>query len=62
MVFRTLGAEGRVLELTEEYMTVWYLGVVFLMVPLMANGALRASGDAQTDESHDAGGRHQCHP
>ena len=48
LVFRTRGAEGRVLELTEEYMTVWYLGVVFLMVPLMANGALRASGDAQT--------------
>lgn len=47
-LFRALGAEGEVLELTKEYMTIWYFGVVLLIVPIMANGALRAMGDAKT--------------
>ena len=29
-------------------MTIWFFGVVFLMVPIIANGALRARGDAKT--------------
>ena len=47
-IFRLLGAEGEILELTKTYMTIWYLGVVFLMVPLVMNGVLRARGDART--------------
>ena len=30
-LFRALGAEGEVLELTKEYMTIWYFGVVLLL-------------------------------
>ena len=29
-------------------MNIWFFGVVFLMVPIIANGALRARGDAKT--------------
>ena len=47
-LFRLLGAEGDVLRLTKEYMTIWYMGAVLLIVPIMANGALRAMGDAKT--------------
>ncbi|MGH1343617.1 MAG: MATE family efflux transporter [Nannocystales bacterium] len=47
-VFRSLGAEPQLLPLLSEYMTIWYAGAVFLVVPMMGTGALRASGDAKT--------------
>ncbi len=47
-VFRALGAEERVLPLLEAYMTIWYAGAVFLVIPMVSTGALRASGDAKT--------------
>lgn len=47
-VFRSLGAEPQLLPLLGEYMTIWYAGAIFLVVPMMGTGALRASGDAKT--------------
>ena len=47
-VFRTLGAEEAVLPLLDEYMTIWYAGAVFLVVPIVGTGAIRANGDART--------------
>ncbi|MBV1861228.1 MAG: MATE family efflux transporter [Nannocystaceae bacterium] len=47
-VFRNLGAEPHLLTLLSEYMTIWYAGAVFLVVPMIGTGALRASGDAKT--------------
>lgn len=47
-LFRALGAEGALLEDVVAYMTPWFLGVGFLVVPMIANGALRALGDPQT--------------
>ena len=47
-VFRSLGAEPELLPLLEAYMTIWYAGAVFLVVPMVGTGALRASGDAKT--------------
>ena len=35
------------LDNVQQYMT-WFVGVAFLVVPMIANGALRASGDAKT--------------
>ena len=58
-IFRALGAEGEVLALTKEYDHLVF-GVVFLMVPLIANGALRASGDADPHAGHDARSHRQC--
>jgi len=47
-LFRALGAEGQLLEDVQSYMTPWFIGVAFLVVPMIANGALRAGGDAKT--------------
>lgn len=47
-LFRAMGAEGQLLTNVKAYMTPWFLGVAFLVVPMIANGALRATGDAKT--------------
>ena len=46
--FRAMGAEGEMLTDVQEYMTPWFIGVAFLVVPMIANGALRAVGDPKT--------------
>ena len=45
-LFALLGAEGAVLDHVVDYMTIWYVGMVFLVVPMVANNILRAGGDA----------------
>ena len=44
-LFTTLGAGPEALPLVRDYMGVWYLGMIFLIVPLVGNSALRASGN-----------------
>ena len=45
-VFDLLGAEDDVRELILGYMRVWYVALPLLMVPTVADGILRANGDA----------------
>ena len=47
-LFRALGASGKILELIKEYMIIWYSGMVFITVPMVGNGAIRAQGDTKT--------------
>ncbi len=47
-VFRLLGAGPDTLPLIKEYMTIWYGGMLFLVVPMVGNSAIRATGDART--------------
>jgi putative MATE family efflux protein len=47
-LFTLLGARGETLDLVREYMSVWYLGMVFIVVPMMGNSAIRATGDTRT--------------
>ncbi len=47
-VFRLLGAGPKTLPLVKEYMTIWYAGMLFLVVPMVGNNAIRSSGDART--------------
>ncbi len=47
-VFRLLGASREVLPLTAKYMRIWYLGVMFVVVPMVGNNAIRATGDVKT--------------
>ena len=47
-LFRLLGASGEVLVYISQYMTIWYLGVVFVVIPMVGNNAIRASGDTKT--------------
>ena len=47
-LFRLLGANEQVLPLVREYMEVWYITVLFVIVPFVGNSAIRATGDTQT--------------
>ena len=46
-IFTALGAEPELLPLLTAYMEIWFAGSIFLVVPMIANGVLRASGDAR---------------
>lgn len=46
-LFRALGAKGLVLEHVQAYMHTWYWGMGFLVVPMVGNGIIRATGDAK---------------
>jgi putative MATE family efflux protein len=47
-VFGALGAQGVVLDFVEVYMQIWYLGVPFVVFPMIGNNILRATGDTFT--------------
>ncbi len=47
-LFKAIGADQRVLPLVKSYMTVWYLGMIFVNVPMVGNNAIRARGDTKT--------------
>ena len=47
-LFTLLGVKPEILPLVREYMQIWYLGMVFLVVPMVGNSVIRAAGDAQT--------------
>ncbi|MBK9371161.1 MAG: MATE family efflux transporter [Deltaproteobacteria bacterium] len=47
-VFTAMGADATTLPMIREYMGPWYLSIVLLVVPMMGNAALRASGDSMT--------------
>jgi putative MATE family efflux protein len=44
-VFTLLGAKGRVLELVKQYMLIWYIGVPFVVIPMVGNNIIRAAGN-----------------
>lgn len=46
-VFRLLGADDNTLPLITAYMIPSYIGIVFLIVPMVGNGAIRACGDTK---------------
>lgn len=47
-IFSLLGATGETLDLVEIYMQIWYFGLPFLSVMLVANNLLRAAGDSRS--------------
>jgi putative MATE family efflux protein len=47
-VFKMLGAETDVLPYVSEYMHIWYTGAVVVVVPMIGNAAIRATGDTAT--------------
>ncbi len=47
-LFGLLGAQGVVLDYIEEYMGVWYYGMIFVVVPMVGNNIIRATGDSKT--------------
>jgi len=47
-VFGMMGADAEVMPYIVEYMSIWYLGSVFVVVPMVGNNAIRATGDSKT--------------
>ncbi len=47
-VFTLLGARGEILELVRSYISIWFAGVVFVVIPMVGNSAIRATGDTKT--------------
>ncbi len=47
-LFRAMGADDTLMALIRAYMVPWFLGVPLLVVPLVGNSALRATGDTRT--------------
>ena len=47
-LFKALGATPDILPLIKQYMVIWYPGMVFVVVPMVGNNAIRATGDMKT--------------
>lgn len=47
-VFYLLGATEEVMPLIKDYMQIWYVGVIFVIVPFVGNAGIRANGDTKT--------------
>ncbi len=47
-VFSLLGATPDLIPMISQYMSVFYLGIMFLVLPMVANSAIRATGDTKT--------------
>ena len=47
-LFRMLGATDALLGLINDYMLIWYLTMPLLVLPMVGNAAIRATGDTRT--------------
>ena len=47
-LFTLLGASSDMLPLISDYMRIWYVGMIFVIVPMVGNNAIRATGDMRT--------------
>lgn len=47
-LFKALGASNEVIGYINDYMWIWYLGVPFVIVPMVGNNIVRATGDTFT--------------
>lgn len=45
-VFRLMGADANMIALISDYLTVWYSGCFLIVVPMIGNSAIRASGNS----------------
>lgn len=46
--FSILGAKDEILTYINEYMTIWYLGMIMIVIPQIGNNIIRAVGDTKT--------------
>lgn len=47
-IFRLLGADETLIALIRQYMIPWFMGVPLLVLPMIGNSAIRATGDSFT--------------
>ncbi len=46
--FSMMGADAEMIPLIKQYMVIWYLGVGFVVVPMVGNSSIRATGDSRS--------------
>jgi len=46
-LFTLIGATAEELPLIRDYMIIWYVGMAFVVVPMVGNNAIRATGDTK---------------
>jgi len=44
-IFSSLGAKGEILDMIKGYMTIWYWGMPFVVIPMIGSNAIRAAGN-----------------
>lgn len=49
-IFSSLGAKPEILNYISDYMNIWYLGVPFVVIPMIGNNIVRATGDTFSPE------------
>jgi putative MATE family efflux protein len=47
-LFSLLGVPPSLMHLVRQYMTIWYCGVPVVIIPMVGNNAIRATGDTKT--------------
>ncbi len=47
-LFTALGAEREIIGYIHDYMSIWYFGVPFVLMPMVGNNIVRATGDTFT--------------
>jgi len=47
-LFLLLGASRELVVLISDYMLIWYLGIPLVIIPMVGNSAIRATGDTRT--------------
>ena len=47
-LFRLLGATDAMMPFVEQYMVIWYPGMIFYIIPIVSNNIIRATGDTLT--------------
>ena len=47
-IFKLIGATDESIQLIKEYMVPWLAGVVLVVIPIVGNSAIRATGDTKT--------------
>jgi len=47
-LFKLMGAGEELLPYIREYMSIWYLGTPLVVIPMVGNSAIRATGDTKT--------------
>ena len=55
-IFQMLGATSEIMPYIKEYMSIWYLGVIFVVVPMVGNSILRALKHHRSRHHHAGGG------
>ncbi|PID27823.1 MAG: MATE family efflux transporter [Candidatus Cloacimonadota bacterium] len=47
ILFPLMGATEDIVPLIKEYMVIWYISVPFVIIPMVGNSAIRATGDTK---------------